>query len=202
MEFEARNSGRAAPLQPRNSDDLPPSANQTLLHPRNNDVLPSSSVNRPAADCIRPSSVPTDREVSTEGTKTDAQVRDLAATLAAVSNKMPWRSCVSFVVEDQYLLAPDGTTIPLKDIDIEEPENFPNTRFRFLNPPKLTIPKRETLLLSNKYAQDFVLQLLGRLGAIECRDFAFGSKCHGSQSSILHLGTRSLPFSSTHCQTS
>ena len=84
---------------------------------------------------------------------------DIRERLVAASQA--WRSCISFRVAGDYLLGADGSSIPLSDVEFQDLDAFPNTHFRFkASSSKVTIPKKEEIILGSKKAQNFCLQHL------------------------------------------
>ena len=110
-------------------------------------------------------------------TPDEEQARYLAAILQASKQNRAWRSCLTMQISGSNLVTPDGSVIPLREVEIEDVYRWPNTRFRFRNEPKpsIPIPKREKVLLTPRRAQEAVLNHLREVtkGQLVCDQFAF-----------------------------
>ena len=107
--------------------------------------------------------------------RSEADTQVLLSRLHSAAATQEWRSCIYLRLDGPNLVAPDGTTIPVREIEIEDPGSWPNTRFRFLSQPRLAVTKKESVLLAPKLALEAVLSHLSLLGVQECREFAFGT---------------------------
>ena len=86
---------------------------------RNSDARSSSSMTS-YSDASRLVVLPP-KPAGPSSRRTENETQELIAQLSAKASTNVWRSCVALRAEGPNLITPDGSAIPIRDVEIEDP---------------------------------------------------------------------------------